>query len=472
MIQDAVQVTEAELRERYRVEQERVNFHFVRLSAGDFAAQVQVTAEEVKNFYERNREALKEPLKVQVEYLTYRFDGFASRVQVGEKEVEEYYRAQRDVKFRQPKAVRLRHILLRLPAGADPKQKQEARAKAEAALEEVRAGKNFAELAKRFSEEPSAAQGGEAGWFAQGQLLPPVERAAFALKKGEASGIVESAVGYHILKVEDVREERTKELKEAREEIVRALRTERGRGEAAKAADADREKALSGSELSALAKERGLAHKVTSLFSGPDAPPELARIEDFSKAAFSLSLKEVGPIIEGADAYYLFKVKERREPSVPPFESARPDIEKRLKETKAMELAMQKANALLEQLKKGRDIKRLAADNGLKIEETGWFARSDPEIPKVGALQELRPGGLAFSLYQPIADRVYTQKRSLYLFAFKESQAADMERFEKGKSEFQQQALGVKRRMALQRFVDGLKAKAKITVNPRVLEQS
>lgn len=471
IIQDAIQVSDGELRERYSLEQERVNYHFVRLAAGDFASQVQVTPEEIKNYYERNREALKEPLKVQVEYLRYPFDYFSSQLQVSEKEAEDYYRTHRDAKFYQPKGIRLRHILLRLPAGGDPKQREAVRSKAEAALQESRAGKDFAGLARKYSEDPSAAQGGDAGWFAQGQLLPPVEKAAFALKKGEISGVVESALGYHILKAEEVREAKTKGLKEAREEIVRAIKAERGRGEAAKAADADRERVVSGSELSALAKERSLPLKVTPLFSNAEPLPEVGRAEDFHKAAFSLPVKELSPIIEGPNAYYLLRVNQRREPLVPPLESARLDIEKRLKETKAVELASQKANTLLGELKKQRDIKKLAADHGLRAEETGWFVRSEPEIPKVGVLQEIRPGGIPISSYQPVADRIYSQGTSLYLFAFKEGRAADMERFEKEKSQLHAQALAAKRRMALQKFVDGLKAKAKIAVSARALEE-
>src|SRR3989338_7722191 len=103
IIQDSLQITDGELRERYRLEQERVNFYFVRLAAGDFVSRVQVTREEIKNYYERNREALKEPLKVQVEYLRYPFDYFSSQVQIGEKEAEDYYRTHRDEKFYQPK---------------------------------------------------------------------------------------------------------------------------------------------------------------------------------------------------------------------------------------------------------------------------------------------------------------------------------------------------------------------------------
>ncbi|MBI2349507.1 MAG: hypothetical protein HYV05_12750, partial [Deltaproteobacteria bacterium] len=135
-------------------------------------------------------------------------------------------------------------------------------------------------------------------------------------------------------------------------------------------------------------------------------------------------------------------------------------------------LASQKANSLLGELKKQRDIKKLAADHGLQVEETGWFVRSEPEIAKIGVLQEIRPGGIPISSHQPVADRIYSQRASLYLFAFKEGQAADMERFEKEKSQLHAQVLAAKRRMALQKFIDGLKAKAKIAVPARSLEES
>ena len=472
IIQDAVYVTEGEMRDRYSLEQEKVNFYFIRLSAGDFMSQVQVTADEIKNHYERNREALREPLRVQVEYLAYPFDHFSSQIQVGEKEIEEFYKIQREAKFYQPKGVRLRHILFRVPAGADAKQKEAVRLRAEAVLQEYRAGKDFAELAKRYSEDPSAAQGGETGWFTQGQLLPSLEKAAFALRKGEISGVVETTLGYHLLKVEEAREEKTKGLKEAKEEIVRAIKAERGRSEAARAADGDREKALSGTELAQLAKERGLPLKVSPFFSGFETLPEVGPVEEFNKTAFALALKEISPAIEGPNAYYLLRVKQRREPSIPSLENMRSEIEKRLKETKALELASQRANALLGQLRKEKDIKRLANEHRLAVDETGWFLRNATEIPKIGVLQEVKPGGIPVSLYQPVPDRIYGQKANLYLFAFKESQGADMERFEKEKSRLLAQALAEKKQRALQKFVDSLKAKARIVVNARFLEES
>lgn len=472
LVQDNIQVTGSELRERYRLEQERVNFYTVRLSASDFASQAQVTAEEVKKHYERNREALKEPLKVQAEYLAYPFDRFATQLQVGDKEIEEYYKANREAKFRQPKAVHLRHILVRFPPGGDLKQKQAVRLKAEAALQDARAGKDFAELARKYSDDPSSAQGGEAGWFTQGQMLPALDKVAFALKKGEVSGVVESTLGYHILKAEETREEKTKGPREAREEIVRVIKAERGRGEAVRAADADREKAIGGTDLSVLARERGLPLKVTPWFSSFDVVPEVGSVEDFNKAAFSLALNEVSQTVEGPNATYLLKIRQRREPVVPPLEGVRGDIEKRLKETRALELAAQKANALLGQLKKEKDIKKLAAEHGLKLEETGWFLRGDSEIPKIGVLEEAPRGGVPISAYQPIAERVYSQKTNRYLFAFKESQPPDMERFEKEKGKLQAQALTEKRQRAVQQFVEGLKAKAKISLPAGSLEES
>lgn len=472
LIHDNVYVTEAELRERYGLGQERVNYDFIRLSANDFTPQVKVTADEMKNYYDRNKEALKEPLKIQVEYLVYSFDRFSSQVQVSEKEIQDYYKIHREEKFSQPKGVRLRHILFRLPTGADAKQKEPVRLKAEAVLKELRAGKDFAELAKKYSEDSTAAQGGDVGWLTQGQMLPSLEKAAFALKRGEVSGAVESTLGYHILKVEETREEKSKGLKEAKEEIVRSIKAERGKSEAAKAADADREKAIAGTDFSQLAKERGISQKISPFFSSADTLPEVGPVEEFNKTAFALAVKELSPAIEGPNAYYLLRTRQRREPSMPPLESVRSEIEKRLKETKALEMVSQKANALLEKLKKEKNIKKLAAEHGLKVEETGWFVRSAPEIPKIGVLQEVKPGGIPISSYQPVPDRIYAQKGNLYLFAFKESQGADMERFEKEKSRLQEQALAEKKQRALQKFVDSLKAKSRISVNARSLEES
>jgi peptidyl-prolyl cis-trans isomerase D len=259
IIQDAVRVSENEVREQYNFAQERVSFSFIRLAAQDFLGEAAVAEEDVKNYYEGNKAALTEPLKVQVEYVVYPSAHFAGQIQVGDKEFEEYYNRNRAAKFQQPRAVRLRHILARVPSGGDAGQKAGARAKAEAALKEARDGNDFPAAAKKYSEDPSAAQGGELGWISPGQLLPALDQAVFALKKGEVSAILESPLGYHIFKAEDVKQEKTTSLKEAMPEIVRAIKAERGKMEAGKAADADRAKAASGAELAALARRRGVS---------------------------------------------------------------------------------------------------------------------------------------------------------------------------------------------------------------------
>jgi len=472
VVGDAVRVTEEELRERYRMAQERVNFYFIRLSSNNFLSQAEVTEQEIKNYYERNKQALKEPLKVQVEYLAYPFDQFSAKVQVTDKEIEEYYKANQEKKFHQPQAIRARHILIRLSPNADDKQKELIRSKAEGVLREARAGKDFAQLAKEYSEDQTSAQGGEIGWLTPGELPAPLDKAAFALKKDETTSLVETPLGYHILRVEERREEKTKSLKEARDEIARALRAERGRADAVKAADKDREKAVSGAELSLLAKERGIPFKVSPFFSSSEPVPEIGPVEQFSKAAFSLGVKELSSPVEGPTAAYLIKMRQRKEAVLPPLEAVRSEVAGRLRATKALEAATQRANALLQELKKEKDIKKVAQAHGLSIEETGWFLRSAAQIPKMGAMQEIKPGEIPISAQRPIPERVYAEKGDLYLFAFKESQGADMEQFEKEKDRLQELALREKRQKALQALVESLKGKAQIEIQPKFLEES
>jgi peptidyl-prolyl cis-trans isomerase D len=468
--EDVLKVSENEVRERYGFLQEKISLQYIRLAAGDFTAQASVAEEDMKKYYDRNKAALTAPLKVQVEFVVYPFDHFSTKVQVSEKEVEDYYNVNRETKFHQQKTLKLRHVLLRIPAGGDAGPKAGARAKAEAVVQAARAGKDFAELAKQYSEDPSSARGGDMGWINQGQLIQPLDQAVFALKRGEVSGALESPVGYHVFKVEDAKEEKKTDLKAATPEIVRAIKTERGKGEAARAADQDREKAVSGSDLSALAKQRGLAAKMTPMFGAADTFPEMT--EELKNSALALAAKEVGQIAEGPNGYTLMRVVQRKEPTLPPLESIRGEVEKKVREAKALELAKKKAEALLDPLKEERDIARVAKANGLQVGETGWFLRGDLEIPKIGALQDLRPGGIPLSAHRPVADRAYAQNSSVYLFVFKASQGADMERFEREKAQLMQQALLEKKQAMGRKFVEMLKQKARMKVESSFIEES
>jgi len=467
VILDAIRVSDAELRERYRFEREKINLQYIRLAVGDAVPEVKPSEDEIKKFYDRNKEMLKEPLKLQVEYLSYPFDRFGAGAQTGAQEIEEYYRANRDAKFRKPKELKLRYISMRVPPEADAKQQEDVRARANRIMAEARAGKDFAQLAKRYSDDPTAAKGGDLGWSTQ-ERLPPQLAGVFQLAKGAVSDVIETAGRFQIVKVEDSREEKTATLKEVTPEINRILKTEKGKREAAKSADRDREKILAGGDFAKVAQESGVAVNVTPWFANGEVLPEIGQNQEFYKNAFALGAKDVSPVTEGSGAYYLLKIKQRKESAVPPLETVRPNIEKGLKESKAYELVVQKANGLLEQLKKDRDMAKLAAQNGLKVEETGWFPRNAPQLPKIGELPEMR-SAVIVSAQKPIADKVLAQKDAVYIFAFKAGEAADMERFENEKEALWKQTLAESRQQVLQKFVEGLKRKAKIQIHAGAL---
>jgi peptidyl-prolyl cis-trans isomerase D len=472
IIVDSVQVSDAEVRERYQLDQEKINLQFVKLSANDFASQVKLTDEDSKKFYDRNTESFKEPLKIQVEYLTYPFEQFTANAQVSAKEIEEYYQNNQKSKFHRPREAKIRYIALAIAPSASPEEKKAVLAKAEAIIKEARRGKDFGELAKKDSADPTAAKGGDVGWVVQGQMPPAVEKLIFGIGKGDVSDPVETPGGVQIFKIDDVRAEKNLTLKEATEEITQILKTDQARKAAGQAADNDRVKAQAGTEFTELAQASGIAAKETRLFAAGEVLPEFGQNQDIYKIAFGLGQKDVSPIVEANSAYIFLRLKQRKEAAVPPLESVKELVEKGAKDAKAYELTLQKGNSLLDQLKKEKDLVKLAGANALKTEETGWFQRNAPQLPKIGDLAELRGSGLSVSAHKPVADRLYTQKDAAYILAFKESQPADMEQFEKEKVLLKKQALVESRQRALAKYLESLKAKAKIDFNNDFLEAS
>jgi peptidyl-prolyl cis-trans isomerase D len=468
---DSVRVNDAELEDRYRFSREKINLHFIRLSSNDFTAPLKPTEEEIKSYYQRNQAMFKEPVKVQVEYLSYPFDKFTGSIKITDQEIEEYYKTNRDSKFRKPREAKVKYISLRLAAEAAPEEKAAVKARAERIAAEARGGKDFNQLIKEVSADAASGSGGDAGWVVQGQLPQQLDKTVFSLAKNQISDPVDAPGGLQILKVEDLREEKTESLKEASAEITKMLRAEKAKRSAATAADQDRERALSGVEFSKLAGESAGSVNVTGLFASGEVLPEIGENPEFYKNAFTLDAKSVSPVVDGNNAYYLLRLKHKKEAGVPPLEEVREKVETNLVETKAQDLLAQKASSLLEQLRKEKDIARVAQQNNVKLDETGLFTRETTQLPNIGDLPELARG-IPVSAQNPVPDKVYRQKDAAYLIAFKGSEPADMSRFAQEKDTLAKQARSEAQQRVVKKFIEGLKEKADIKVESLGIGQS
>ena len=145
------------------------------------------------------------------------------RVAVKPAQVEDFYKNNPE-KFHQPESVRASHILIAAAENADAATKAHAKTKAQQILKEIRAGKDFAELARQHSQDGSATNGGDLGFFPQGQMVGPFNDAAFSLKPGATSDLVETQFGYHIIRVAEKKPARTVPLEEMRPQIEEFLK--------------------------------------------------------------------------------------------------------------------------------------------------------------------------------------------------------------------------------------------------------
>jgi peptidyl-prolyl cis-trans isomerase C len=148
----------------------------------------------------------------------------SNTIAVSEKEIEKYFKTHQD-EFRVPEKVKVSHILIKVDSSASAKVKEEKKAKAEEILARAKKGEDFSALAKQFSEDTKTKKkGGVVGLFAKGSKDPEFEKAAFNLKENEISDLVLSKEGYHIIKLLNKKEEKTKSLKEASSRIENKLK--------------------------------------------------------------------------------------------------------------------------------------------------------------------------------------------------------------------------------------------------------
>lgn len=207
-------------------EQER-EVQELRFDPADYKSKVKVTDEMLKDFYEKNPTYFQVPEQAQAEYVVLSMDAVASKVNVSDADIQAYY-AQNKQRFKTEEQRRASHILITVPKSASAADKTAAREKAGKLLEQVRKNPaEFAKLAKANSQDPgSAEKGGDLGFFTRGNMVKPFEDAAFSLKKGDISDLVESDFGYHIITVTDIKPGGEKSLDEVKGQIAGEIKNQ------------------------------------------------------------------------------------------------------------------------------------------------------------------------------------------------------------------------------------------------------
>jgi peptidyl-prolyl cis-trans isomerase D len=217
---------------------EKRQVQVARFAAVDYASRVKPTDAELEAFYKANTGLFQAPEQANIEYVVLDADAVTKSIPLNEQDVKTYY-DQNMARLTGPEERRASQILIAAPKSAPPAERAKAKARAEElAAQAKKAPDSFAELAKKYSQDTaSAAKGGDMDYFTRGALIKPFEDAVFSMKKGEIAGPVESDLGYHIIKLTDIKTPKQRSFEEMRPQIEADLRKQQAQRKFAESAD-------------------------------------------------------------------------------------------------------------------------------------------------------------------------------------------------------------------------------------------
>jgi peptidyl-prolyl cis-trans isomerase D len=218
---------------------ERREVQVARFNPADYASKINPTDADLEGFYSANTALFKAPESADIEYLLLDLESIKKTISLNEQELKSYYE-QNVASLSGKEERRASHVLITAPKTATEADRTKARERAEALLADLRkAPDSFAEVARKNSQDPgSAPNGGDLDFFGRGAMVKPFEDAAFALKKGEISAVVESDFGFHIIRLTDIKAPKQKTFEELRASMESDLKTQQAQRKFAEVAEA------------------------------------------------------------------------------------------------------------------------------------------------------------------------------------------------------------------------------------------
>jgi peptidyl-prolyl cis-trans isomerase D len=379
----------------------------IRLATEDYLGKVKLADDAARKFYDENSKQFETPDQARAEFVILSMDSL--EVQVSEGEVKAWYDGHKD-RYQQPEERRASHILI----ASETLGKDKARAKAAEVLQEVqKTPAAFADLAKKYSDDPgSAAQGGDLGFFGRGMMVKPFEDKTFTLKEGEISEVVESDFGFHIIKLLAIRAAKEKPLAEVRADIEAELKTAAASRKFAEAAEAFSNVVYEQSDsLQPAAEQFKLKVQQTAWLgrqanpaNGPLANPKLLEAlfsDDAVKNKRNTEAVEIAP-----NTLVAARILEYKPATLQAFETLQANIEQLLARQEALKLAKADGEAQLAALKAGEDklawgaAKRISRMDARQVPPTAIQPVFRINAAKLPAYTGVELPGAGYALYR------------------------------------------------------------------------
>ncbi len=399
LIKDNIQISREEVLKMYGRENEKVKFSYVTFSKDHFEDKSEPVEDEVKEYFKKQVRDFMIPEQINVQFVRLTPKMMEDGINLRDEDITDYYDSNQG-KFHVKKNYKARHILLRLNStpGTDDETKKknkeaeaEAKQKAEDLLKKIKEGADFAEMAKEHSDDKaSGANGGDLGQFTQGTMVPEFETALKGLKAGDISDLVKTTFGYHLIKLEQVNPARIKPLDEVKDQIVKDLKFRKGKLRIQRALKKIRSAAEGSNDLVSAASSAGYEAGTTGLISRKKhTVPQIGIAPDFFNMAFTLKDKELSQLLNTPEASFLLKVIDRQAPKEPKLDDVREAVIEKLIVKKAKDTTKARFKELGDQLKKSKDLEKVAKELELDVQVTPFFSLTD-SIPGVGNIQSIK----------------------------------------------------------------------------------
>jgi len=462
---DWMAISDSEVEREYKQRNEKVKLQIVPVTADAFRDKVTVSDADVAAHYTAHSAEYRVGEQRKIKYLLLDREQARLKVTIPPNEIQRFYNDNIQ-QYQTPEQVRASHILFET-AGKDD---AEVKKRAEDVLKQAKGGADFAELAKKYSEDKgSKVNGGDLDYFGRGRMVPEFEKVAFEMMPGQISDLVKSQFGYHIIKVVDKKPASTRTLDEVRPQIQQQLALETADQRITDQARNLEKQIKTADDIAKVAKEAGLISQESGLFQKNDPVPGLGAAPEVAAEAFRLDVGKVSGMLGSARGPVFIAVTEKKDPYVPKLEEVKAKVHDDVVRARAADLSRQRAAAIAGALKSaGANFAATAKAQGVEVKDTELIPRQSA-LPDIGVSPEVDK--VAFTVpVGTVSDPIQTNAGTVIVRVV-EREEATPEKLRQAREAFRAELLNERRARFFNAYMNKAREGVRIEVNNEVLRR-